>query len=210
MWVRIWGMLPSPHYRGKEQLWDPTSSDTHKEPPQAAHHGLTTCSQTSPLGQPVVPSSILQLPLPQPGLTSTPTLGWALCPLLTHQTLPCPPGCPLFLPSTAPGGTQCVHPHKPLAIQAALTCPHTTLPKVPTSLHMSPVSTGHPTGAPRAPHCLSRTQGDSLTWAGSSPACSPWGPAPQHTHGCSQARTARRILPLHDADACLPQWVLKG
>lgn len=89
------------------------SSDTHKEPSHSSPWSQYP-SKTSPLGQLVVPSSILsshgpsQAPPPLHG--PIPMLGWTPYPLLT----PKPSLLPRALPSTAPASTKHIHSLKPL------------------------------------------------------------------------------------------------
>lgn len=128
-------MLACPHQQGREQLRDQASGDTHKEPFQAARHGLATHPQTSPLGQPVVPSSNLSSHSPSLALLLclAPSPPWdGHCAPSSHaKPSPLPAGCSLFLPSTVPASTKRVHSHRFLATQPVPACPHTTLLKVP-------------------------------------------------------------------------------
>lgn len=116
-------MLASPHHQAREQLQYQASGDVHEEPPQAAHHGLATHSQTFPLGQPVVPSSILSSYSPSLALllrlAPSPPWDGHCAPSSPAKALPPSPRQVFpFLPSTAPASRKCVHSHKSLATRA--------------------------------------------------------------------------------------------
>lgn len=91
----------------------------------------------APSSAPAAPAWPPRFPPPLPG--PIPTLDGPCAPSSHAKPSPLLAGSSLFLPHTAPASTKCVHSHKSPVIQAAPTCSHTTLPKVPTSLFMPPV-----------------------------------------------------------------------